>query len=75
MALNQLRLKTKIKAAFQAEQTEESDYNASLDRISDKIAQAVIDEIKDLKINYTTGLIAPNGGGPVTGSLTSVTIS
>lgn len=75
MALNQARLKNKIKAAFQAEQTEQSDHNASLDRISDKIAQAVIEEIKELKINYTSGLVAPSGGGPVTGNLNSVTIS
>ncbi|WP_281322152.1 hypothetical protein [Flavobacterium aestivum] len=75
MALNEVRLKNKIKAAFQAEQTEQLDHNASLERISDKIAQAVIEEIKELKITYTSGLIAPSGGGPVTGNLNSVMIS
>lgn len=70
MPLNQVRLKNKIKAAFQAEQSEQSDYNASLDRISDKISQAVIEEIKELKIMYSTGLTTPSGGGPVTGTLT-----
>lgn len=64
------RLKGKIKLAFEAEQTEENDHNASLDRISQKIAQAVVDEIKQAKVNYTTGLIAPSGGGPVTGVIT-----
>lgn len=64
------RLKNKIKAAFEAEQTEEVDANASLDRISQSIAQACIDEIKEAKIIYTTGLIAPSGGGPVTGEFT-----
>lgn len=75
MALNQIRLKNKIKAALEAEQTEEVDHNASLDRISDKIAQAIIEEIKQLQINYSTGLIAPSGGGTVAGNLNSVTIT
>jgi hypothetical protein len=70
MSLNQPRLKAKIKAALEAEQTEIQDYNASLDRISDKIATAVIEEIKEAKVIYTAGLIAPNGGGPVTGTIT-----
>ncbi|MPT35738.1 MAG: hypothetical protein E2604_11810 [Flavobacterium sp.] len=75
MALNHIRLKNKIKAALEAEQTEEVDHNASLDRISDRIAQAIIEEIKQLQINYTGGLIAPSGGGTVTGNLNSVTIT
>lgn len=72
MSLDKDRLKQKIKEAFQAEQSEEQDANASLENISDKLAQAIIEEIKELKINYTTGLIAPNGA--VTGSLSNVTI-
>lgn len=64
------RLKLKIKQAFEAEQNEEADHNASLDRISGKIAQAVVEEIKQAKINYTTGLVAPSGGGLVTGTIT-----
>lgn len=68
MALLQARLKAKIKAAFEAEQAEEVDHNASLDRISDKLATAIIEEIQFLKINYTAGLVAPNG--PVTGTIT-----
>jgi RNase P subunit RPR2 len=68
MALNINRLKGLIKEAFQAEQTEEEDYNASLDRISQKLAVAIIDEIKSLQINYQTGLVSPNGA--VTGVIT-----
>lgn len=68
MALLQSRLKAKIKAAFEAEQTEQVDHNASLDRISDKLATAIIEEIKFLKVDYTAGLVAPNG--PVTGTIT-----
>ena len=67
MALLQSRLKAKIKAAFEAEQTEEVNYEASVDRISDKLATAIIEEIQFLKINYTVGLTAPNG--PVTGTI------
>jgi hypothetical protein len=68
MALNVNRLKGLIKEAFQAEQTEEQDHNASLDRISEKLAQAIIDEIKQAKIQYQSGLVAPNGA--VTGTIT-----
>ena len=41
------RLKNKIKQAFIDEQTEETDHNASVDRIAQKLAQAIVDEIKD----------------------------
>ncbi len=61
------RLKDKIKQAFQAEQIEEEDHNASLERISGLLAQAIVDEIKEAKINYTSGLVAPNGS--VSGTL------
>ncbi|UWY28797.1 hypothetical protein N4T20_02480 [Flavobacterium sp. TR2] len=69
MALDKERLKEKIKDAFQAEQTEQEDHNASLERISDKLAQAIVEEIKALKIEYTSGLVAPSGGGTVTGTI------
>jgi malonyl CoA-acyl carrier protein transacylase len=72
MALLQTRLKAKIKAAFEAEQSEEVDHNASIERISDKLAKAIIEEIQFLQINYTTGLVAPNG--PVTGTITHTVI-
>jgi len=67
MSLSIQRLKEKIKLAFEAEQTEEEDYNASLDRISEKIATACIEEIREAKITYIDGLIAPNG--TVTGTI------
>jgi len=70
MALAQSRLKAKIKAAFEAEQSEEVNHNNSLDRISDRLATAIIEEIQFLTVNYITGLIAPSGGGPVTGTIT-----
>ncbi|MGJ1244281.1 hypothetical protein [Sphingobacterium siyangense] len=66
MALSKTRLKNKIIEAFHNEQTEEQDHEAALDRIADKLASCLIDEIKELKINYTGGLTAPNG--PVNGT-------
>ncbi|KFF11233.1 hypothetical protein [Flavobacterium hydatis] len=65
--LNIDRLKNKIRAAFEAEQNEEKDHNASLDRISLKLATAVVEEIKNAKIEYQAGLVAPNGS--VTGTI------
>ena len=73
--LDKNRLKAKIRAAFEYEQNEEENANNSLDRIADKLATAIIEEIKELRINYTSGLVAPSSGGGVTGSLNSVTIS
>jgi hypothetical protein len=61
MALDNDRLKQKIKAAFKAEQSEEEDSDASLDRIAQKISDALIDEVKQMKITYTNGLVSPNG--------------
>lgn len=67
MALNKNRLKAEIKAAFTAEQEETTDPLAALDRIAEKLANCIVDEIKELNINYTSGLSAPNG--PVSGNI------
>ncbi|OUL63099.1 hypothetical protein [Flavobacterium sp. AJR] len=61
------RLKNKIRTAFDDEQQEKSDHEASLDRISLKLATAIIEEIKNAKIEYQAGLVAPNGS--VTGTI------
>jgi len=68
--LDTQRLKSKIKEALINEQTEEESANDSLERISLAIAKAVIEEIKEAKINYSAGLVAQPGGGAVTGTLT-----
>ena len=60
--LNTEELKRDIKEAFKAEQTEEEDYEASLERIAEKIAQAVIKQIKQIKITNTQGLALQSGG-------------
>lgn len=67
MALDSNRLKAKIKEAFEAEQQEQNDHNTALDSIADKLAQAIVEEIKQLRINYSNGLLAPNGA--VTGTI------
>jgi hypothetical protein len=61
------RLKNKIRTAFEAEQNEKIDHNASLERISLKLATAIVEEIKNAKIQYQAGLVAPNGS--VTGTI------
>ncbi len=53
-----------------AEQEDTGDPTECIDRISGKIAQAVMAEIKEITITYTTGLLAPSGGGAVTGTFT-----
>ncbi len=56
MALNKDRLKEKIKQAWFLEM-ENEDENQFLDTISEKIATAVIEEIKQITITAT----CPNG--------------
>ena len=56
MALNITRLKEKIKKAWLSEM-ENEDENQFLDIISEKIATAVIEEIKQITITAT----CPNG--------------
>lgn len=56
MALNKDRLKEKIKQAWLSEM-ENEDENQFLDIISEKIATAVIEEIKQISITAT----CPNG--------------
>ena len=56
MALNKDRLKEKIKQAWLSE-IENEDENQFLDTISEKIATAVIEEMKQITITAT----CPNG--------------
>ena len=56
MALNITRLKEKIKKAW-TEEMENENENDYLDKVSQKIASAVIEEIKEVTITAT----CPNG--------------
>ena len=47
--------------------TVESSREDALDKVADKIADAMMNAIKSATITYTTGLVAPAAGGPVTG--------
>lgn len=72
MPLDETRLSNKIKAVLNQTRQETDDADASRDALADDLAKAIVEEIKELTIIYTTGLTAPSG--PVTGSLTGVTI-
>lgn len=73
--------KTRLKARFVAILTAEAANNQlnpadqdpilqAIDRMAEGFASAVIDEIKETDVIYTTGLTTPPGGGAVTGSFT-----
>nr|DAJ30006.1 MAG TPA: hypothetical protein [Caudoviricetes sp.] len=62
MALDREQLKEDIKAALKAEQEECEDAQASVERIAQKIADAVIKQIKRIDITYTEGLTSQSGG-------------
>lgn len=59
--LSKNRIKVKLIAAFN-EQAEEDDADAAMDRICDKMAQAMVEEILELKITYYFNLAVPNVG-------------
>lgn len=73
MPLDENRLANKFKTVLDQTKVEDDDPEASKNLLAEELAKAIIEEIKELQIIYTTGLIAPTG--PVTGSLTGVTIS
>lgn len=68
MALVHDDIKNNIVAAFKAVMDQEEDREAAIDTVADKLAQAIEDAIKSATIMYTSGLVAPTGGGPVTGT-------
>lgn len=39
-----------------------------------RLATAIVNTIKEANIVYTAGLVAPEGGGPVIGSLSTATL-
>jgi hypothetical protein len=66
MPLDTARLKTKIKAAYTAAAAVSTNREDGLDVFAQALAAAIVDEIKELKIVYSSGLTAPNG--PVSGT-------
>lgn len=66
MALNNARLKNNLKAMYQDAEANGGDTREEqLDYFCEKLAAVLIDEIKQLHINYTNGLAV--GSNPVTG--------
>ena len=48
------------------------DREGALDKVADKLADAIINAIKSQQITYSAGLVAPSMGGPVTGTFNYV---
>lgn len=68
MALDNVRLKNNLKAMYlDAEENGGNNRADQLDYFCAKLADVIIEEIKQLHINYTNGLIA--GSTPVTGAI------
>lgn len=65
MPLDKDRLKQKLKAIMEAEAANETDPALARDRFADKMATAFIEEIKNIKITLSPGMVA--GNVPVTG--------
>lgn len=67
MALSTQRLKDKIIALLNECREETDNPDTSRDKFAEKLAKAIVEEIKEIQINYNSGLIAPNGA--VTGTI------
>lgn len=61
MPLNKVTLKNKLVQIFSQEDTE-----SNVEQVAQQLADAIDDYVKEAKIVYTVGLVAPNG--PVTGT-------
>jgi len=72
MPLDQNRLKNKFKAVLDQTSAEDENPEESKELLASELAKAIVEEIKELQILYTTGLVAPTG--PVTGTLANVEI-
>jgi hypothetical protein len=70
MPLSEQRLTNKFIAIIEKMQLEDKDANNAKVLFAKEMAKAVVEELKEIKIIYTTGLVAPSGGGPVTGTIT-----
>lgn len=72
MALSETRLQQKIIAIINNCRLDEDNGETAKEQFASELAKAIIEEIKQLNINYTSGLVAPNGA--VTGTI-NATIS
>ena len=68
MPLIKATIKSEVKEAFTAVMNQQGDdREGALDKVADKLADAIINAIKSQQITYSAGLVAPPMGGPVTG--------
>ena len=73
MPLVKATIKSEVKEAFTAVMNQQGDdREGALDKVADKLADAIINAIKSQQITYTAGLVAPSMGGPVTGTFNYV---
>ena len=73
MPLVKATIKSEVKEAFTAVMNQkDDDREGALDKVADKLADAIINAIKSQQITYTAGLVAPSMGGPVTGAFNYV---
>lgn len=71
MPLVKTTIQKAIKGSFEAVMNQADDKREeALDTLSGQLADAVINAIKSVTITYSTGLVAPPAGGPVTGTFT-----
>ncbi|RXK57574.1 hypothetical protein ESA94_20460 [Lacibacter luteus] len=70
MALSNARLKGNLKTLFENMEANGDTRDEQLDWFCGELAKVLIDEIKELRIQYSAGLVAPSGGGAVTGTIT-----
>ncbi|MDY3512954.1 hypothetical protein JSO59_001350 [Riemerella anatipestifer] len=77
MPLNKERLKQKIKLAFLQEQNEEESWDSSVERLSDKIATAIVQEILELHVEVPAGIKVSTTGSATsqTGATTEIKIA
>lgn len=69
MPLVKATIKSEVKEAFTAVMNQQGDdREGALDKVADKLADAIINAIKSQQITYSAGLVAPSMGGPVTGT-------
>lgn len=59
-------IKAKIKSAYVQVMNDTQDREASLDRVADTLADAVMEAIRSITITYVSGLTSP--AGAVTGT-------
>ena len=73
MPLVKATIKSEVKEAFTAVMNQKGDdREGALDKVADKLADAIINAIKSQQITYSAGLVAPSMGGPVTGTFNCV---